>query len=193
MKEKLVVIGNGMAGIRTVEELLKVAPDTYEIAVFGAEPYGNYNRIMLSPVLAGDKTIDEIMLNDEQWYVDNGITLHKGKEVTEIDRVGRKVIAADGTTENYDRLLVATGSTPFIIPVPGHELEGVVSFRDIHDVDQMLDASRKHKHAVVIGGGLLGLEAANGLIQQGMSVTVVHIMDTLMERTDGSHYRQGSG
>ena len=182
MKEKLVVIGNGMAGIRTVEELLKVAPDTYDIAVFGAEPYGNYNRIMLSPVLAGDKTIDEIMLNDEQWYVDNGITLHKGKEVTEIDRVGRKVIAADGTTENYDRLLVATGSTPFIIPVPGHELEGVVSFRDIHDVDQMLDASRKHKHAVVIGGGLLGLEAANGLIQQGMSVTVVHIMDTLMER-----------
>ncbi len=182
MKEKLVVIGNGMAGIRTVEELLKVAPDTYDIAVFGAEPYGNYNRIMLSPVLAGDKTIDDIMLNDEQWYVDNGITLHKGKEVTEIDRVGRKVIAADGTTENYDRLLVATGSTPFIIPVPGHELEGVVSFRDIHDVDQMLDASRKHKHAVVIGGGLLGLEAANGLIQQGMSVTVVHIMDTLMER-----------
>ena len=182
MKEKLVVIGNGMAGIRTVEELLKVAPDTYEIAVFGAEPYGNYNRIMLSPVLAGDKTIDDIMLNDEQWYVDNGITLHKGKEVSEIDRVGRKVIAADGITENYDRLLVATGSTPFIIPVPGHELEGVVSFRDIHDVDQMLDAAKQHKHAVVIGGGLLGLEAANGLIQQGMSVTVVHIMDTLMER-----------
>ena len=182
MKEKLVVIGNGMAGIRTVEELLKVAPETYEITVFGSEPYGNYNRIMLSPVLAGDKTIDDIMLNDEQWYVDNGISLYKGKEVTEIDRVGRKVIAADGTSENYDRLLIATGSTPFIIPVPGHDLDGVVSFRDIHDVDQMLDAAKQHKHAVVIGGGLLGLEAANGLIQQGMSVTVVHIMDTLMER-----------
>lgn len=182
MKEKLVVIGNGMAGIRTVEELLKVAPETYQITVFGAEPYGNYNRIMLSPLLAGDKTIDDIMLNDEQWYVDNGITLHKGKEVIEIDRVGRKVIAADETTEEYDRLLVATGSTPFIIPVPGHDLEGVVSFRDIHDVDQMLATAKEHKHAVVIGGGLLGLEAANGLMQQGMSVTVVHIMDTLMER-----------
>ncbi|MCK5091034.1 MAG: nitrite reductase large subunit NirB, partial [Gammaproteobacteria bacterium] len=182
MKEKLVVIGNGMAGIRAVEELLKIAPDTYEISVFGAEPYGNYNRIMLSPVLAGEKTIDEIMLNDEQWYVDNGITLHKGKEVTEIDRVNRKVISADGTTEEYDRLLIATGSSPFIISVPGHDLEGVVPFRDIQDVNQMLDAASKHKHAVVIGGGLLGLEAANGLKEQGMNVTVVHLMDSLMER-----------
>lgn len=182
MKEKLVVIGNGMAGIRAVEELLKIAPDTYEISVFGAEPYGNYNRIMLSPVLAGEKTIDEIMLNDAQWYVDNGIDLHKGKEVVEIDRVNRKVIAADGTEENYDRLLIATGSSPFIIPVPGHDLEGVVAFRDIQDVNQMLDAASKHKHAVVIGGGLLGLEAANGLMEQGMNVTVVHLTDSLMER-----------
>jgi len=182
MKEKLVVIGNGMAGIRTVEELLKLTDDTYDITVFGAEPYGNYNRIMLSPVLAGDKTIDEIMLNDDQWYVDNNVTLHKGKEVTEIDRVNRKVIASDGTSENYDRLLIATGSDAFIIPVPGHDLEGVISFRDIHDVDLMLAASKKHKHAVVIGGGLLGLEAANGLKEQGMNVTVVHLMDTLMER-----------
>ncbi len=182
MKEKLVVIGNGMAGIRAVEELLKIAPEQYEITVFGAEPYGNYNRIMLSPVLAGEKTIDEIMLNDEQWYVDNRINLHKGKEVIEIDRVNRKVIAADGTEENYDRLLIATGSTPFIIPVPGHDLEGVVAFRDIQDVNQMLDAASKHKHAVVIGGGLLGLEAANGLMEQGMNVTVVHLTDSLMER-----------
>ncbi len=182
MKEKLVVIGNGMAGIRTLEELLKLTDDDYDITVFGAEPYGNYNRIMLSPVLAGEKTIDEIMLNDEQWYVDNNVTLHKGKEVTEIDRVNRKVIASDGTTEEYDRLLIATGSNPFIIPVPGHDLEGVISFRDIHDVDLMLEASKKHKHAVVIGGGLLGLEAANGLKEQGMSVTVIHLMDTLMER-----------
>jgi nitrite reductase (NADH) large subunit len=182
MKEKLVVIGNGMAGIRTVEELLKIDPLSYDITVFGSEPYGNYNRIMLSPVLAGEKTIDEIMLNDEQWYVDNDVKLHKGKEVTEIDRTNRKVIASDGTVEEYDRLLIATGSNPFIIPVPGHDLEGVISFRDIHDVDEMLDAANKHKHAVVIGGGLLGLEAANGLMQQGMSVTVVHLMDTLMER-----------
>ena len=182
MKEKLVVIGNGMAGIRTVEELLKVAPEAYDITVFGDEPYGNYNRIMLSPVLAGEKTIDEIMLNDEQWYADNGITLHKGKKVVKIDRVRRKVIAEDGTEADYDRLLIATGSRPFILPIPGKDLDGVVSFRDIHDVDSMIAAAKQGKHAVVIGGGLLGLEAANGLMQQGMSVTVVHIMDILMER-----------
>ncbi|VAW99910.1 Nitrite reductase [NAD(P)H] large subunit [hydrothermal vent metagenome] len=182
MKEKLVVIGNGMAGIRTVEELLKLTKDTYDITVFGAEPYGNYNRIMLSPVLAGEKTIDQIMLNDDQWYSDNNVTLHKGKEVTEIDRMKRKITTSDGIVEEYDRLLIATGSNPFIIPIPGHDLDGVISFRDIHDVDLMLEAAKKHKHAVVIGGGLLGLEAANGLKEQGMSVTVVHLMDTLMER-----------
>jgi len=182
MKEKLVLIGNGMAGVRTLEELIKLAPDEYEITVFGEEPYGNYNRIMLSPVLAGDKTIDEIMLNDDQWYQDNDIKLHKGKKVVEVDRKNRKVTAEDGTVEEYDRLLLATGSTPFMIPVPGNDLDGVISFRDIHDVDLMLDAAKEHKHAVVIGGGLLGLEAANGLMIQGMSVTVVHLMDTLMER-----------
>ncbi len=182
MAEKLVVIGNGMAGMRTVEELLKLAPDIYEITVFGAEPYGNYNRIMLSPVLAGEKTIDDIMLNDEQWYTDNNIRLHKGKTVSRIDRIHRKVIADDGTEEDYDRLLIATGSNPFMIPVPGNDLAGVVSFRDIYDVDRMLDASKSFKHAVVIGGGLLGLEAANGLMNQGMSVTVLHLTETLMER-----------
>ncbi|MEE8379622.1 MAG: FAD-dependent oxidoreductase, partial [Gammaproteobacteria bacterium] len=182
MREKLVLVGNGMAGMRTVEELLKIAPDMYDITVFGAEPYGNYNRILLSPVLAGDKTIDEIMLNDEQWYVDNNITLHKGKLITEIDRRSKIVKADDGTEVAYDRLLLATGSNPFIIPVPGSDLSGVISFRDIHDVDTMLDASKQHKHAVVIGGGLLGLEAANGLMLQGMHVTVVHLSDTLMDR-----------
>jgi nitrite reductase (NADH) large subunit len=182
MAEKLVLIGNGMAGVRTLEELLKIAPDDYQISVFGEEPYGNYNRIMLSPVLAGDKSIDEIMLNDDDWYQEHDITLHKGKKITEIDRVNRKVIAADGTTENYDRLLLATGSRPFVIPVPGHDLPGVISFRDIHDVDNMIEASHDYKQAVVIGGGLLGLEAANGLMLQGMQVTVVHLMDSLMER-----------
>jgi len=182
MSEKLVVIGNGMAGMRTVEELLKIDPLMYDITVFGAEPYGNYNRIMLSPVLAGEKTIDEIMLNDMQWYEDNHVKLHAGKTITEIDRVNKKVVADDGTEESYDRLLIATGSDPFMIPVPGNDLDGVISFRDIHDVDMMLEASKKHKHAVVIGGGLLGLEAANGLMEQGMSVTVVHLMDKLMER-----------
>ncbi|MGB5538815.1 MAG: FAD-dependent oxidoreductase, partial [Gammaproteobacteria bacterium] len=182
MKEKLVLVGNGMAGVRTLEELLKLAPERYDITVFGAEPYGNYNRIMLSPVLAGEKTIDDIMLNDEQWYIDNGVSLHKGKTITRIDRLQRQVIADDGTTAHYDRLLLATGSNPFIIPVPGHDKDGVIAFRDIHDVDTMLAASRDYRKAVVIGGGLLGLEAANGLMKQGMEVTVVHLLDSLMER-----------
>jgi nitrite reductase (NADH) large subunit len=182
MKEKLVLIGNGMAGVRTLEELLKVAPDKYQITVFGSEPYGNYNRILLSPVLAGEKTVAEIMLNDMQWYADNGITLHCGKEVVGIDRAKRKVIADDGTGADYDRLLLATGSNPFVVPVPGHQLPGVVTFRDIRDVQLMMDASKQSQHAVVIGGGLLGLEAANGLVRQGMNVTVVHIHETLMER-----------
>ncbi len=182
MKEKLVLVGNGMAGIRTLEELLKLAPDAYEITVFGEEPYPNYNRIMLSPVLAGEKTIDEIILNDEQWYKDNGIRLYTGKKVETIDRLNRKVITADGTIAEYDRLILATGSQPFVLPLPGNDLEGVISFRDISDVDKMLESAQKYRHAVVIGGGLLGLEAANGLMKQGMQVTVIHLMDRLMEK-----------
>ncbi len=182
MKEKLVMIGNGMAGMRTIEELLKIAPDMYDITVFGDEPYGNYNRILLSPVLAGEKTIDDIMLNTLDWYEENNIKLHAGKKVTELNRITRTVTAEDGTVEEYDRLLIATGSTPFIIPIPGHDKEGVISFRDIKDVELMLDATKKYKHATVIGGGLLGLEAANGMMQHGMNVAVVHLGDTLMER-----------
>jgi len=184
IERKLVVIGNGMAGMRTVEELLKVAPDKYDITVFGSEPYGNYNRIMLSPVLTGEKTIDEIMINDRAWYETNKITLHAGKEkeITQIDRLKKTVTAQDGTTLSYDRLLFATGSNPFIIPLPGHQLEGVIAFRDIADVDAMLAAAKTQKHAVVIGGGLLGLEAANGLLKQGMEVTVIHNVDVLMNR-----------
>ncbi len=182
MKEKLVLIGNGMAGMRALEELLKITPDMYDITVFGAEPYGNYNRILLSPVLAGEKSIDDIMLNTVEWYKENNITLHAGKKVANVNRKKRVVIAEDGTEEPYDRLLLATGSNPFIIPVPGHNLTGVIGFRDIKDVDTMLETSKSRKHAVVIGGGLLGLEAANGLQIQGMDVTVVHLCDTLMER-----------
>ena len=182
MKERLVLIGNGMAGVRTLEEMLKLAPDVYDITVFGAEPYGNYNRILLSPVLAGEKTIGDIMLNDDAWYAQHGITLYKGKKITRIDRLKRVVLAEDGTSAPYDRLLLATGSNPFVIPVPGNDLPGVITFRDIYDVDRMLEAATQHKHAVVIGGGLLGLEAANGLKQRGMSVTVVHLTDSLMER-----------
>ena len=185
-KSKLVLIGNGMAGVRTLEELLKINPDLYDITVFGAEPHPNYNRILLSPVLAGEQTIDEIVLNSWDWYKDNHIALHTGHKVTEVDRVKRVVRGTNvqgGVTEvEYDRLLICTGSTPFILPVPGKDLKGVIAYRDIADTNEMIDAATKFKHAVVIGGGLLGLEAANGLMLRGMTVSVVHVMPTLMER-----------
>ncbi len=181
-KLKLVMVGNGMAGVRALEELLKIAPDLYDITVFGAEPHANYNRILLSPVLAGEMTLKDIMLNDVDWYAANGITLHLDSKVVKIDRVARKVIAADGTEAAYDRLLLATGSNPFILPIPGTKLDGVITYRDIHDTNAMIAAAENSKHAVVIGGGLLGLEAANGLKLRGMNVTVVHLMDWLMER-----------
>ncbi|MFM9969854.1 MAG: nitrite reductase large subunit NirB [Burkholderiales bacterium] len=179
---KLVMVGNGMAGVRTLEELLKIAPDQYDICVFGAEPHANYNRILLSPVLAGEMSLKEIMLNDEDWYAANGIRLHLGKKIVKIDRHARRVIAEDGTEEEYDRLLLATGSNPFILPIPGKDLKGVLTYRDIGDTNAMIEASSTYKHAVVIGGGLLGLEAANGLKARGMDVTVVHLAEWLMER-----------
>ena len=176
------MIGNGMAGVRTLEELLKIAPDMYDITVFGAEPHPNYNRIMLSPVLAGEQTLDEIVLNPVEWYAEHGITLHLGRRIERIDRVRRQVVADDGHTVPYDRLLVATGSQPFMPPVPGRELQGVMAYRDIADTLAMIEAAGQHRDAVVIGGGVLGLEAANGLRQRGMSVTVVHLSPWLMER-----------
>jgi len=182
MKEKLVLIGNGMAGMRTVDELLKLSADKFDITVFGAEPHGNYNRIMLSPVLAGDKNLDDIIINNLQWYTDNDIQLHIGKTVTQIDRVNRQVIASDGTSAEYDRLILATGSVPVMLDIPGHSLEGVISFRDINDVNKMIETAKTHKKAIVIGGGLLGLEAANGLMSQGMDVSVVHRNNTLMSQ-----------
>ncbi len=181
-KSRLVMVGNGMAGVRTLEELLKIAPDLYDITVFGAEPHPNYNRILLSPVLAGEQSLDEIVLNSFDWYKENHITLHAGKKVVAVDRVKRIVHADDGTEAEYDRLLLCTGSNPFILPIPGAELEGVIAYRDIADTNAMIDASVKYKNAVVIGGGLLGLEAANGLMLRGMNVSVVHVMPTLMER-----------
>ena len=181
-KSKLVMVGNGMAGVRTIEELLKIAPELYDVTVFGAEPHPNYNRILLSPVLAGEQTLDEIVLNSWEWYKENNITLHAGKKVVEVDRVKRIVRAEDGTEEEYDRLLMCTGSNPFILPVPGKDLKGVIAYRDIADTNAMIDAAKKYKKAVVIGGGLLGLEAANGLMLRGMDVTVIHVMPWLMER-----------
>jgi nitrite reductase (NADH) large subunit len=178
----LVVIGNGMAGMRTVEELLKLDRGMYRITVFGAEPHGNYNRILLSPVLAGEKTVDDIMLHTREWYAANDVTLHAGDPVVRIDRRKRVVHARSGLAVPYDRLLIATGSKPFIVPVPGHQLPGVIGFRDLHDVDAMLAAARSGGRAVVIGGGLLGLEAANGLLRRGMEVSVVHVTGSLMNQ-----------
>ncbi|WP_206239713.1 nitrite reductase large subunit NirB [Novosphingobium terrae] len=180
--EKLVVIGNGMAGCRAVEEILARDSKRYKVTIFGAEPRVNYNRIMLSPVLAGEKAFDDIVINSADWYTDNAITLISGDPVVSIDRAKQTVTAQSGRTEPYDRLLIATGSDPFIIPVPGKDLPGVVTFRDLDDVDKMLAAAEKGGHAVVIGGGLLGLEAAHGLALRGMDVTVLHLMPTLMER-----------
>ena len=185
-KSRLVMIGNGMAGVRALEELLKIAPNLYDITVFGAEPHPNYNRILLSPVLAGEQTLEEIVLNDWSWYQDHQITLHAGWTVTDVDRVRRVVHAVNGAGETlaaeYDRLIMATGSNPFILPIPGKDLKGVLAYRDIADTQAMIDAAAVYQHAVVIGGGLLGLEAANGLMKRGMQVTVVHVMPTLMER-----------
>jgi nitrite reductase (NADH) large subunit len=185
-RQRLVVVGNGMAGVRAVEELLKIAPDLYDITIFGAEPHPNYNRILLSPVLAGEQTLQQIVLNPLAWYEEHSITLHRGFKVSRIDRVKRRVLADDGcggaVEAPYDRLLLATGSNPFILPVPGRDLPGVIGYRDIADTEAMIDAAAKYRHAVVIGGGLLGLEAANGLARRGMAVTVVHLMPWLMER-----------
>lgn len=182
MKQKLIVIGNGMAGMRTVEEILSRDADAYDITVFGTEPRENYNRIMLSPVLSGEKKFEDIIINTREWYAENGITLHAGDAVMAIDADAKTVTAESGLTLSYDKLLLATGSDPFIIPVPGVNLPGVVTFRDLDDVNCMLEAAKSGGSAVVIGGGLLGLEAAVGLKANGMEVTVVHLMDTLMER-----------
>ena len=185
-KMKLVLVGNGMAGVRTLEELLKIAPDLYDITIFGAEPHPNYNRILLSPVLAGEQTLEQIVLNDWAWYQEHGITVHAGCTVNEVNRARRTVHASgkDGQAISvpYDRLILATGSNPFMLPIPGKDLDGVLAYRDIADTQAMIDAATQYRHAVVIGGGLLGLEAANGLMKRGMQVTVVHASEWLMER-----------
>jgi nitrite reductase (NADH) large subunit len=182
MKEELIVIGNGMAAGRAVEELLAKAPDRYKVTIFGAEPRVNYNRIMLSPVLSGEKTYEDILIHDDAWYEKNDVTLHKGRAITAIDRDRKCVTTADGASVPYDKLLIATGSLPFILPVPGSKLPGVLSYRDLDDVNAMLSAAENGGRAVVIGGGLLGLEAAAGLKMRGMTVTVLHLPPSLMER-----------
>lgn len=181
-KQKLVVVGNGMAGMRTVEELLTLAPDLYDITVIGKEPHGNYNRIMLSPVLAGEKNFDEIVLHSHDWYQQQGIELVSGQVVVDINRKSKQVLTDAGLSFDYDRLLLATGSVPFIIPIVNHNHACVLSFRDIRDVNTMLEVTQHKQRVAVIGGGLLGLEAANGLLKRGVDVTVIHDMPCLMNR-----------
>ncbi|KZL22161.1 Nitrite reductase [NAD(P)H] [Pseudovibrio axinellae] len=182
MTKKLIVIGNGMAPGRMLEKLVEADASAYDITIFNAEPRVNYNRLMLSPVLSGEKTYRDIITHDDAWYASHGITLQKGEKITSVDRDAKTVTSAGGITASYDKLVIATGSSPFIIPVEGHELEGVLVYRDLDDVDAMLSAAKSGGRAVVIGGGLLGLEAAAGLKEQGMDVTVLHLMPTLMER-----------
>ena len=182
MTEKLVIIGNGMAPGRMLEHLLEKAPGRYEVTIFNAEPRVNYDRIMLSPVLSGEKDFEQIIIHGDGWYIKNGITLYKGHKVTEIDRAAKTVTSEHGVTVPYDKLVIATGSVPLILPVPGNDLPGVLSYRDLDDVNAMLVAAQSRAKAVVIGGGLLGLEAAAGLNSRDMDVTVLHLMPTLMER-----------
>lgn len=181
MKEKLVIIGAGMASGRVIEHLVETAPDAFDITLFNAEPRGNYNRIMLSPVLSGEKTYEEIVTHDSDWYADHGVTCRFGEHVVGIDPQAKRVDGQRGSVP-YDKLVIATGSAPFIIPVPGKDLPGVITYRDLDDTNAMIDASAKGGKAVIIGGGLLGLEAAAGLAERGMEVTVVHLMGHLMER-----------
>ncbi|WP_284261278.1 nitrite reductase large subunit NirB [Roseicyclus amphidinii] len=180
-KRKLVVIGAGMASGRVLEHLTDGAPDAWDITLFNAEPRGNYNRIMLSPVLSGEKSYAEIVTHDDAWYAERGITCRFGEHVVAIDRATKTVTGQQGTVA-YDKLLIATGSAPFIIPVPGRDLPGVITYRDLDDTNAMVAAAERGGTAVVIGGGLLGLEAAAGLALRGMRVSVVHLMGHLMER-----------
>src|SRR6478609_3255468 len=181
-KKKLVLIGNGMAGVRAIEEVLKVSSEAFEITIFGSEPHPNYNRILLSKVLQGDTNVEDITLNDWNWYQENNITLYTGETVTSIDSIKKEVATNSGRVESYDELILATGSLPFILPIPGSDKKGVTAFRDIKDTDEMLQASQQYKKAAVIGGGLLGLEAARGLLNLGMDVSVIHLAPYLMER-----------
>ncbi|HTV79234.1 MAG TPA: nitrite reductase small subunit NirD [Steroidobacteraceae bacterium] len=184
---RLVVIGNGVAAMRTLEELVSLAPRAYAITVFGAEPHAPYNRVLLSPLLAGDRSSEELVTHTTEWFAQHGITQHLGDPVESIDRVRRRVRAASGAEVPYDRLLIATGSRPRLPSVPGIDLPGVVAFRDLSDVEAMLAVARPGQPAVVIGGGLLGVEAAAALAQRGMAVTVVHAGEFLMNRQLDNH------
>ncbi|ACX64783.1 nitrite reductase large subunit NirB [Paenibacillus sp. Y412MC10] len=186
-RKKLIVVGNGMAGIRCVEEILQLGPELFDITIFGAEPRPNYNRILLSKVLQGEHSLQDIILNDWSWYERHGIRLLTGEAVHHIDVKARCIETVSGKREGYDALILATGSSPFVPPIPGTDKEGVISFRTVDDCTKMTEMSRVYTKAAVIGGGLLGLEAARGLLHLGMETHVVHnapyIMNRQLDRT----------
>jgi nitrite reductase (NADH) large subunit len=180
--ERLVVIGAGMASGRALEHIFEETPGRFDVTLFGAEPRGNYNRLMLSPVLGGEKEYEQIITHDNAWYAANGVHTRFGETITAIDRQRKVVISKNGETP-YDKLIIATGSAPFIIPLPGKDLPGVMAFRDLDDVNAMVETSKRpNAKAVIIGGGLLGLEAAAALRLRGMDVVVLHLTGHIMDR-----------
>ena len=182
MSEPLVIVGNGMAAARLVDELAKSALGRYAIAVIGDEPRLAYNRVLLSSVLAGEAASEEIELKSAAWWRDRGVTLKYGCLATEIDVGRREIKIANDESVPFSKLVLATGSAPLRLNVPGADLPGVHTFRDSRDVDRLLSLAAKKRRSVVVGGGLLGLEAAYGLAKAGAPVTLIHLMDRLMER-----------
>ena len=181
-REKIVLIGNGMAGIRTIEEILKIDSERFDITVFGEESHPNYDRIQLSKVLHGDTSINDITLNDWNWYKENHITLYTGEKIVGIETTKQIVYSDKKRVVSYNKLILATGSTPIILPIPGSDKNGVTAFRNIEDCEKIIEYSTKYKKAAVIGGGLLGIEAARGLLNLGMKVDVIHLGEYLMDR-----------
>ena len=182
MKEKLVVIGNGMSGLRTIEDLLELNKDKYDITIYGEEPHVNYNRIMLSYILSQEKTFEDTIINHQSWYEQNNITLNKGDKVISIDKANKIIKSQSGKTESYDKLLIATGSTAFVPKTKGSNLENVIAFRTKADVDAIIGTIRKEKVAVVVGGGLLGLEAAYGIAMHGIKTILVHRSGSILSQ-----------
>ena len=180
-KQRLVMIGNGMAGVRTIEEIIDRNPDKFDITIIGKEPYPNYNRIMLSNILQKKMTVEETIMNPYTWYEEHGIALITGESATRVNRDEHVVETEKGRRIPYDICIFATGSKAFVLPIPGHELPSVIGWRTIEDTERMIEIAQNKKEAIVIGGGLLGLECARGLLDQGMNVTVVHLAEWLME------------
>jgi nitrite reductase [NAD(P)H] large subunit len=181
-RERLLVVGNGMAGLRLLEEVLALAPGRFDIAVVGAEPEPAYNRVLLSSLLAGEIGADDVQMRPRAWYAEHGIALRTGQPAVALDAAARKIVLRDGEVVPFDSCVLATGSEPIQLALPGNTVTGVTTFRTLADVGYLAAAAARRVPAVVIGGGLLGIEAAYGLARAGVAVTLVHLMDRLMER-----------